>query len=129
MGLYRDDGLPGAVQCRADQVVHGRIDNGEVAMLGALQKLDPGQQYAGVGGNGAARLHDQFQLPITQPLGQRLDVIRWLRGLFLIVGHSQAAPHVQMADMMPWSARVSISTNTRSRASRNGETDVSWEPM
>ena len=45
---YRDDVVPGVVERRAHEVVHGGIDDGEVLFLAVLEVFDPGQQQAGI---------------------------------------------------------------------------------
>ena len=66
----RDDILPGLVQRRPQQVVHGAVDDGEAAALGVLQVLHAGQEDPGVGGNRAPRLQQQFLRPVRHVLQQ-----------------------------------------------------------
>ena len=40
--------VPGVVQRRPDEVVHGRIHHHEILRLAGLHVLDPGQQHAGI---------------------------------------------------------------------------------
>ncbi len=81
--IHLDDVHPGAVEGRAQHVIHACIDQGEVASFPRLEVLDPGQQHAGIGDDGAARLEQQGQIPARQLLLERLGILggmRWLLG-------------------------------------------------
>ena len=98
MGLNRNNGLPRTVERRPDQIIHGRIDDGKIPVFGALQEFHPGHQNARIRGNGAARLEHQLQLSITHAFIKGFHIICRLRRGFLVVGHTQTAPHIQMAN-------------------------------
>src|SRR5690606_17706426 len=81
------------------QIIHCRVNNREVPVLGALQKLDSGHQNTGVGSNGAARLENQLQVAIAHSFRNRFHVFSGLWWLLLIVGHTQTTSHVEMTDL------------------------------
>jgi len=95
-GHHRHDVLPGAVQCRPQQVVHGGVDNGEVLVFAVLQVLHLGNQNAGIGGDRAARLDEDFLATIGQARQQRPHIRFRRRRLLVMVGHTQATAQVNM---------------------------------
>ena len=100
--IHLDDVHPGAVERGAQHVVHAGIDQREVAGLARLQVLDPSQQHAGIGDDGAARLEQQGQIPARQLLLERFGILGRMGGLLGTVVDPKAATHVQMMDMNPF---------------------------
>ena len=96
--LYRADVHPGLVQGRADQVVHRRVDDGEILVLGVLEVLHAGQQHAGVGHDVPARFEDQGQIAVAQALAHGLDVVAGQGRDFIAVAHAEAAAQVQVIE-------------------------------
>ncbi|MCY1546817.1 hypothetical protein D9M68_828370 [compost metagenome] len=68
-------------------------------MLGVLEVLDPGQQHASVGDDGAAGLEYQGQVATGNALAHRLDVVAGQRWLLVAVLHAEAAAEVQVLDL------------------------------
>ncbi len=97
--IHLDDVHPGAIERGAQHVVHAGIDQREVAGLTRLQILDPGQQHAGIGDDGAARFEQQGQIPARQLLLERFGILGRVRWLLGTIVDSQAATHIQMVDM------------------------------
>lgn len=67
-------------------------------MLGVLEVLDTGQQHAGVGDDGPARLEHQGQVAAVQALADGADVVAGQRRLFVAVAHPEATTEVQVAN-------------------------------
>ena len=97
MGFDRHDVLPGRIQARADQVVHGAVDDGEVLVFGGLEEQHLGDKDAGVSGNGPARF-DVHRQVAGDVLEQGLHVIDRRRWRFLVVGDAQATAQIQMVN-------------------------------
>jgi len=97
--LHRDHVHPRLVQRRTDQVVHRCIDDGEILVRGVLEILHAGQQQAGVGDDGAARLEHQRQATAFDALAHGLDVVTGQRWLFVAIAHPETAAQVQVTDL------------------------------
>ena len=100
--IHLDDVHPGAIERGAQHVVHAGIDQREVAGLARLQVLDPGQQHASIGDDGAARLEQQGQIPARQLLLQRFGILGRMGWLLGTIVDPQTAAHIQMVDMNPF---------------------------
>ena len=99
MRLHRDHVHPGLVQRWADQVVHRRIDDGKVLVRGVLEIFHAGQQHAGVGDDGTARLEQQCQPAAFDALAHGLDVVAGQRRLLVAITHAKAATEVEVTDL------------------------------
>ncbi len=97
--IHLDNVHPGAIERGAQHVVHAGIDQREVAGLARLQILDPGQQYASIGDDGAARFEQQGQIPPRQLLLERFGILGRVRWLLGTIVDPKAATHIQMVDM------------------------------
>ncbi|MPN57572.1 hypothetical protein SDC9_205266 [bioreactor metagenome] len=63
---YRVDVVPGFVEGWTHQVVHGRVDDGEILAFTFLQVLDLCQQQARIADQTAARLKHHLQAAALQ---------------------------------------------------------------
>ncbi|MNW01123.1 hypothetical protein D3C71_1967150 [compost metagenome] len=64
------------VQRRAQQVVHRRVDDGEVACVGMLEVLNRGQQHAGVADQRTAGFQHQMQVPVAARVQPFEDAVK-----------------------------------------------------
>lgn len=90
---------PRLIQRRADQVVHRRVDDGEVFMFGVLEVLDLRQQHAGIGDDETARLEHQRQVTSVQALAHSLDVVGSQWRLFIAIAHAQTTTEIDVAQV------------------------------
>ena len=89
------DLMPGLVQGRAQQVIHGRVDYGEMLPPVGFQALHPGEQDAGVAGDGATRFQDDFE-PLRGQLRDHGRQVLHRRRRLALVADPQAAAQVYM---------------------------------
>ena len=66
---HRLNRLIGAVERRADQIVHAAVDDDEFLVVGFFEVQDFGEQDAGVADDDPARLQDQRDIETLQTLG------------------------------------------------------------
>jgi len=89
-----------AVERGPDERVHARLQPDEARLLGLLLQLrDAGQEHARVGDEEASRLHPQLGVGMRvferfEPVG---DVVQVERAALGVLGHAQAAAHVEEA--------------------------------
>ena len=63
-----------------------------------LEILDPRQQQARLGGDGAAGLHQEFQTTPLEPRGDCGNVLRRRRRRLVAIAHTQTTTHIEMGD-------------------------------
>ena len=96
---HRQDVVPGFVERRPLEIVHRRIDDGEILALARFQEFDAGQQQAGVADQAAAGFEHDLEAASNQPVEQRGQIgsDRWLY-LVVLVLDAEAAAEVDVAD-------------------------------
>jgi hypothetical protein len=122
--------VPGFVERRAHQVVHGGVDDGEILGFALFQVFDASQQQAGVADQSAARFEDHLQAATGQLVEQRRQVggDGWLH-LLGVVLDTEAATEVEVVNVDAFSANWSTRARMRSSASMKGDGSSSCEPM
>ena len=94
---------PGFVHRGTHQVVHGSVHDTKILGSG-FEVKHFSEQNARIAHQGAARLQNQFSMPmasLVQALEQLLDKIAWLGRLLLCVGDPQPATQIQMINRNP----------------------------
>ena len=103
-GVGRHDRLnvmPGPVQRRPNQVVHGGVDHGEAAHTGGrrwLQVLDAREQDAGFGHEVAAGFDEQFECAVAEPSAHHPAELRDIQALLVAIGHAEAPADVDVLE-------------------------------
>ena len=94
-----DDLVPGVVEGRAGQVVHGRVDDREVLLDAGLEVFDAREQQAGVAHQRAARLEAQGLGAALEAGEERLEVVGGGGRLFVAVTDAEAAAQVDVVEV------------------------------
>lgn len=98
-------------------------------MLGVLEVLDTGQQHAGVGDDGPARLEHQGQVAAVQALADGADVVAGQRRLFVAVAHPEATTEVQVANADAFAGQAVDQPEQALEGVEEGSSWVNCEPM
>ena len=86
------------IKGRAQQVIHGRINDSEIFCRPGLEDFDACQENAGIADQIAARLEHQFQSATTDAAQDFAHVRTRIRRDFFVVADAEAATKVEMAD-------------------------------
>src|SRR5690606_13212585 len=91
--------VPGVVEAGPQQVVHGRVQHQELALLALLHPQHARQQQAGLGHQVTARLEHDPALEALQRRADLGDVVHGIeRALALAVAHAEAAADVDAGE-------------------------------
>ncbi len=90
------DVVPGAVERRPGEIVHRRVDDGEVLRWTRLQVLDAGQQQAGVAHQAAPGFEQNAQFSSGQAGEQRLQVVGNRGFAFVAIANAEPAAQIDM---------------------------------
>ena len=88
----------GLVQAGPQQIVHGRVHDGECFGPGLFDVEDARQQHAGVPHDHAAGLHDDFTLRFLQQRRDGIGVLRGMRRRFVRIGNAEPPSYVEIPD-------------------------------
>ena len=92
--------MPGFVQCRACQIVHGGIDNGEVFVFTMLQIFHFSQEHAGIADQATTRFQQDAQATTRQAIQKRTQIVCYNRfGLTFVIVNTQATAQVDVVQM------------------------------
>src|SRR5690606_33011349 len=101
-GGYGFDAVPCAIEGGADQVVHGRVHDGEVLGFAMLQVLHLGQQHAGVAHQRTPGLEHDFKVVQAVCLQNLEDIVQQGRGRqrrFIGISYAYSCAQIKMLEM------------------------------
>src|SRR5579875_3338266 len=96
---HRADGVVGAVERGAQEIVHRSVDDHEALGGGGLAVDDARDEHAGVADEGAARLEHERERQPREPGPERGRVSLRCGGRLLVVGDAHAAAQVEVPQL------------------------------
>ena len=92
----RNDVVPGIVERRTCEVIHGSIDDGEIFHLTRFEIFDAREQHARIANQATTWFEQNLQFAILELLQQGLQVVfdRWSR--FVLIADAEATTEINV---------------------------------